>query len=318
MKVLITGGFGYLGGRIASYLFAKNNYEITLGSRRQKISPLWLPSAKVMETNWESTLSFEHICAGLAAIIHLAGPNARECVEDPSLVQASVQQTKKLIDAAIQQKVKRFIYISTAHVYASPLSGAISEVTPTINQHPYAKRHLANEEVVREAHQRGNIEGVVIRLSNSFGAPMEKDTDCWSLVVNDLCQQSIRSQRLVLKSTGSETRDFIALSDACRAIEYFLTLPLDRLGDGLFNLGSGISQTTLEMANRIRDNIFLATGERLRVEAKSGSLTKECESLNYKTEKLIGTGFLPCSSFSIENEITSLLEFCRVAECAPR
>ena len=67
-KVLITGGFGYLGGRLAQFLASQENYEILLGSRRQTQPPSWLPQAKVIETRWDSIQGLQEICSGVDAI----------------------------------------------------------------------------------------------------------------------------------------------------------------------------------------------------------------------------------------------------------
>ena len=102
--------------------------------------------------------------------------------------------TKRLVEAASRAGVKKFIYLSTAHVYASPLVGTITEQTLPNNSHPYASSHLAGESAVLNADERGVIQGVVMRLSNAYGAPMHKGVNCWMLVVNDLCRQAVQTR----------------------------------------------------------------------------------------------------------------------------
>src|SRR6267143_1950356 len=116
MKLLITGGFGYLGGRLAQFL-APAGYEILLGTRRQSAPPFWLPQSKVVQTQWSSPTGLEHVCVGVDAVVHLAGMNAQDCAADPVMaVEFNAGATASLLHAAVRQRVRRFIHVSTAHV----------------------------------------------------------------------------------------------------------------------------------------------------------------------------------------------------------
>src|SRR5207302_2088026 len=102
--------------------------------------------------------------------------------------------------------------------------------------------------------------GVVVRLSNAFGAPVDPATECWHLVTNDLCRQAVTLRRAVLKTQGSQRRDFIAVAEVCRAITHLLQLPKPRLGDGLFNLGGGWAPTLLQMAQLVAARVEACLG----------------------------------------------------------
>jgi UDP-glucose 4-epimerase len=66
---------------------------------------------------------------------------------------------------------------------------------------------------VRFMHERGDIEGIVIRVSNSFGAPAHQHANCWMLLVNDLCRQAVSTGQMTLRSSGIRRRDFVTLTD---------------------------------------------------------------------------------------------------------
>ena len=120
----------------------------------------------------------------------------------------------RAVAASVAAKVKTFIYLSTAHVYGHPLSGSITETTTPNNQHPYATSHLAGEKALLFASGGGEIDGIVLRLSNIYGVPTHKNVDCWMLLVNDLCKQVVTTQRLVLRSSGAQRRNFLTMNDA--------------------------------------------------------------------------------------------------------
>jgi UDP-glucose 4-epimerase len=308
-RILVTGGFGYLGGQLARFLASEESYEILLGSSQQTHSPYWLPQAKVVQICWDSPKSLQEVCSGVDCIVHLAGMNAQDCSSDPdAAMKVNSIATAHLVQAAFAQKVRRFIYMSTVHVYGSPLEGVITEETKTTSAHPYAISHQAGEDAVLASHLSGEIEGIVIRLSNAYGAPADKDVNCWMLLVNDLCRQAAISGRLVLRSAGLQKRDFIPLYDVVRAINHFITLPVDKVGCGLFNLGGEATYRVIELAELIAEQCEAMLGYRPKIERPDSILGKGSPELNYRIDKLKETGF--SLNGKIKKEIDATLVFC--------
>lgn len=309
MKLLITGGTGYLGGRLAQFFDHETNYHLFLGTR--EVSEDITPNERIkfVETCWASQAQLSEICEGIDAVIHLAGMNAGDCAKaTQNQLEEDVKQTRRLLSAAIDKGVKRFIYLSTAHVYSSNLEGTIDENTPTLNEHPYATNHIAKENLVRKAHENGDIEGVVIRLSNAFGAPVSEKVNCWMLLINDLCRQATISSEMVLKSTGQQRRDFIAITDVCIAIQHLLEISRDLIGDGLFNLGGRFSPTVLEITKNIANKFYECSGNKPEIiYAKVDD--KKTTELNFQIKKILDSGYLP--SNKIDTEIYELISFCR-------
>jgi UDP-glucose 4-epimerase len=309
MKILITGGFGYLGGRIAQYLANQPSNEIFLGSRQKFNSPYWLPQVKAVQTLWDSPSALEEICRGMDMVIHLSGMNAQDCMNNPvEALNVNAIATARLLRSSILHKIQRFIYFSTAHVYGSPLSGVISEDTCPENLHPYASSHRAGEDVVRGAAQCGEIEGIVLRLSNAFGAPVNKDVNCWMLLVNDCCKQAVMTRQIILHSPGMQRRDFITLSDTARAIEHFIRLPSVKLGNGLFNLGSGQSLRVIDMVEYIAERCFAILGYRPSIILPKENLDEDSQDLDYRIAKLLNIGFQ--LDGKIGDEVDGTLRFC--------
>ena len=306
MRLLITGGFGYLGGRLAQYLANETDHDIILGSRKKNDIPVWSPHAQVVQTLWASPEHLEKICVGVDAVGHLAGMNAQDSATNFVMaLEFNAVATARLLQAAIRQDVKRFIYLSTAHVYDSPLTGVITEETCPNNLHPYATSHRAGEDVVRAANQRGEIEGIVIRLSNAYGAPVHKDANCWMLLVNDLCHQAVISKRMVLR-TGYQRRDFITMTDACRAIKHLLILSIDELGEGIFNLGGQVMRV-IDMTETIQARCLTVLGftpEIICPEATPDDLNLV---LDYRIDKLLATGFTLDSDLTAEIDATLIM-----------
>jgi len=316
MRLLITGGFGYLGGRLAQYCASKMGCEILLGSRTQVESPPWLKEARVVQTFWSSPAELEESCAGVDAVVHMAGANASDCAADPvgALVTNGVG-TACLLEASIRQGVKRFIYLSTAHVYGNPLMGEISEKTPPSTNHPYATSHLAGEAAVQYKHQQGEIFGLTIRLSNTFGAPAHKDANCWMLLANDLCWQAVTKQKMVLRSSGMQRRDFIPLTDVCGAIHHLLHLAEKDIYKNVFNLGGAWAPTVWDFACLVQERCKVVLGFEPSLSRLAQEAGKADHNFDYCIDALLQTGFSP--EFNRVSEIDQLLDFCQEVSFSP-
>jgi len=310
MRILITGGFGFIGGRIAAYL-SQAGHQVLLGSRNDSNPPVWLPQAEVVKIQWGDECAIESSCEGVDVIVHAAGMNAQDCAADPiAAYDFNGVATKRLVEAASRAGVKKFIYLSTAHVYASPLVGIITEQTLPNNSHPYASSHLVGESAVLNADERGVIQGTVMRLSNAYGAPMHKGVNCWMLVVNDLCRQAVQTRMLVLQTSGLQQRDFVCVSEVCRVTEALIFSNDSTIKPSIFNVGAGISQSVLEMAVLIQQRCVLVLGIEPALEYKKGVANEHLLELSYTSGHLASIGISGKSINKIA-EIDRLLEFCR-------
>ena len=308
MHILVTGGFGFVGGRLGQYLH-QAGHHITLGSRSSSNPPNWLSSAKVVKTDWNDTNALEQACEGVDIVIQAAGLNAQDCANNPvAALEINGLATARLVESAARADVKRFIYLSTAHVYASPLVGKISEESYPRNLHPYATSHVAGEKAVLGANQRKEIEGLVLRLSNVFGAPAHKDVNCWMLLVNDLCKQAVQTRQLVLRSGGLQKRDFIAMADVCRAVEH---LSICTYSSNVINIGSGVSQSVIQMAQFIQQRCLVLLGYKPTLEFPTFGGSENAEMLEYQIDRLIELGLGLAVEWDLE--VDRLLTFCQAS-----
>lgn len=312
MRILVTGAFGLLGGRLAQYLAAQPDVQVLLGTRQEVSAASWLPGATVVRTPWNTADDLGPLCTKVDAIVHVARMNAQDCAANPvAALEFNAVATARLLMAAAAQGVQRFVYVSTAHVYGSPLQGLITEATPAVSLHPYATSHRAGEDVVRSASFRKEIEGVVIRLSNSFGVPTHKEVNCWMLLIPDLCRQAVTMRRMALQSSGLQRRNFLPMPDACRAIAHLLQVPMSALSGDVVNVGGDWTPAVWEVATLIQSRCESVLGfrpELTRIEPAQGETSAD---LQYRCDVLRNSGFRPVTD-QVE-EIDRLLMFCRTA-----
>jgi len=303
-RILVTGAFGYVGGRVSRYL-AGQGYRLRLGSRdANRQAPHWLGNGELATMDFDNDASLEAACREMDCIIHLANTNEAVSRTDPELaLRVNGGGTIRLLRAAASCGVKRQVYFSTAHVYGAPLQGVIDEQTLPRPRHPYAITHRTAEDFVLASAQ---VHGVVLRLSNSFGAP-ELGAD-WVLLMNDLCRQAVTQKKLVLRSSGLQRRDFVTLGDVARAVEHFIELPQERCGDSLFNLGGENPSRIIDMAERIAGRCKAVLGFQPEIQRPAPAAGEQSAPLDYRMDRLKATGF--ALSADIDGEIDATLEYC--------
>ena len=307
-KILITGGMGFVGGRLAQSLTSHGDTEVILGSRKKHTSLSWLSNAKVVVIDWGSEKSLISACQEVDVIVHLAAMNDAECLNDPALaLQVNAVNTVRLLQVAKAMGVKRVIYFSTAHVYGPSLAGPIHEATLPKGRHPYATSHRAAEDVVLAA-ANTDMDTIVLRLSNGFGVPAKSDVNAWMLLTNDLCRQAVTSNNMTLRSSGLQQRDFITLHDVTRVLDHMLNLPRAKLGDGIFNVGKGTSMRVIDMVQLIQMRCTEVLGFTPKITRPEPTADEKSVKLNYCIDKLLNTDFT--LNGNPDDEIDAILRMC--------
>ncbi len=291
-------------------MLAAGEMRVRLGTRRADTRvPSWLPGAEVVRIDLADPATLNAALKDAGAVVHLAAVNEVESAKDPEkALQVNGFGALRLLRASVQAGVPRFVYLSTAHVYGAPLAGHITERVLPRPAHPYAITHHVAEDFVLAAHDKKDITGIVLRLSNGFGVPAHKEVDRWMLLVNDLCAQAVRERRLVLHSSGLQPRDFITLHDTARAVQHVLRMPRGVCGDGLFNAGGDCSLRVVDMALKIVACCQKELGyvpELVRPEPLPGETGL---SLDYDISKLKSTGF--ALEGDMDGEICRTLRMC--------
>ncbi len=309
-KVLITGGLGFLGGRIAKY-FSDKGYAVILATRKPENNiPKNIPyNAKVRQLDYNSDEQLNEAMKGIDTLIHLAGPNIHSSSYDPeNIIRYHVKLTERLLRAAKSNNLKKFIYLSTIHVYGKNLKDMVTEKTKPIPVHPFAEAHLAAEKILTA--QADNVSVKIIRCSNSFGIPYFENEKCWKLVVNNFCKSAFQNGGLIINSSGQDYRDFIAVEDVVRGIHYLMQLNNDKGIDDIYNLGSSNTVRIIDIAKKIQKE--LKDGFDYDCPIIKNKPSKEMNKPKHfilSTEKIKRLGF---DDDQNKKELGALLKYCNV------
>lgn len=277
MKILVTGGYGYLGANIVKFL--SNKYEVITGSSKKN-----LKKHNSISYDWDNLSSLVHATKKVDVVIHASGISSSTAKNNPVLTnKLELDGTNNLIESSIKNKVKKIIYLSSAHVYKSPLNGHISEKLVPINTHPYAKAKLNAEALFEKKCISNGIELVILRLSNVLGAPLLVNSNCWSLLPHDLSLQALKTKTLKINNNPNIERDFISLNSFLLVIKEILDIKFK--DDYIYNLGRGKSIKIQDIAKLIMNRAEVLFGNKYSLVLVS-SERKIDEKLIYDVNKI--------------------------------
>lgn len=311
-RVLITGGLGYVGGRMAVHLNSvRPEMHLRIMTRRPAEQwPEWAGGMDVVNADVLDSPSLNAALEDVGTVVHLAAIDENDCIRDPDLaLEVNGRGTYLLLQACQEQNVKRIIYFSTFHVYGPGAVQPITELTATRPVHPYAFTHRLAEDYVNWFRLRDKMETMIVRLSNGFGYPADTLTDRWTLVFNDMCTQAIGSGEVRLRSKGTQHRDFVTLGDVARGTEHLLSLGGSQWGDGLLNFGGDCSLSIYQAAEQVAAAYQEMYGKELPIRLGDADDSAEAGPVQFSIDKLKKTGFTLMGDIS--GEVKGTLSVCQ-------
>lgn len=307
MKVLVTGS-GYLGAHIAESFRARGDAVRLLTLDLPEDMAEWAGRLEeVVLGDVTDPDAVARACAGRDAVVHTAALNAQASdANDRAAVVVNGWGTANVVERAAEAGVGSFVYLSTFHVYGPPQTDVIDEGTPCFPVASYASTHLLGESFVYRAAARGRLAGTVLRLANGYGAPLFASADCWMLAVNDFARSAVLDGAIVLKSHGTQRRDFVAVSDVARAVGHFVDRPAGAF-PSVVCVGSGESSSVRELADTVADVWRELSGIEVPVRVEAEGEPGPSPEFAYSIELARSLGFEP--SADRRAAIAELLRF---------
>ena len=305
--ILITGATGFLAGQIACY-FKENSNKVKIASSKSKeLMPKKLINCDFAHIDLTNHESIEQAVIGSDHILHCAAMDYDSCLKNPVKArEINEEGTRKIVQIAMKNKVKKFVYLSTMHVYGKNLSGIVNESSPLNPDNLYAETHLNSEIIIKDNLKSTDTKYLNLRLSNVISHPIQKKSSCWKLAAQDMCLQAILHRTITLLTDGSQYRDFMTINPLKEVIFEFIN---SNKSQGTYNLGSGKSLTVLELAHKIsiicneifdyRPSIKISNKKYSNSYFKLG-ISKIKRDFNYKSES------------SIDKAISELLIYCKM------
>jgi len=254
MRLLITGGAGFIGSNFIRYILEKYpDYRIINLDKLTYCGNL--DNLRDIENNPRYGFVRGDICdwkiveaivkrkpdviVNFAAETHVD----RSILGPADFIKTDILGTHNLLEAARKYKIDLFIQISTDEVYGSIEEGSFTEESPLQPNSPYSASKTGADLLVRAYHRTYNLPAIIIRSSNNFG-PYQYPEKIIPLFITNL----IEDKKVPLYGDGQQIRDWLYVFDNCRAIDF--VLHYGRIGE-IYNAGGGQEKTNLELTHLI-------------------------------------------------------------------
>jgi len=263
MNIFITGYGGFIGRSLALTL-SKNEHNvvgITANKALKKSSGI-----EIVHVDWSSKSSIkDSVKDGADILIHAAGCDATTCLANHGeATWFHGPAVEDLMHAASSSKIKKIIYISTVHVYGSPLQGVLTEKSPAINQHPYAACHLMSEKIVLQWASSFTNGVDIVRATNLYGEIDAENSVVSNGLVETFCRDAINTGKIQLNSNGNEVRDFLDIKSFCGILMNDVLLKKSKNGS-IINLCSGGSVSIIELASLVSNIVNSSIGAEVKI-----------------------------------------------------
>ena len=262
MKILVTGGAGYIGSHFVKHLL-DNNKEVVVFDNLSRGHKESLPEKIIFEEgdllNSES-LKEIFINHKFDSIVHFAAfAYVGESVERPEMYyENNVVGSFNLIKAAAENGIKNFVFSSTCSVYGNPENIPISEAEPADPINPYAKTKLMIENILEDFHSAYGMNYAALRYFNAAGAELmgnigeshDPEPHLIPIVLNTAL--GIRDKVLIFgddydTEDGTCIRDYIHVNDLADAHLKALTYLQKEKKSLVVNLGTGKGNSVREI-----------------------------------------------------------------------
>jgi UDP-glucose 4-epimerase len=307
MKILITGGSGFIGSHLAEYFQGKAQVRVLDNLRTGHRRNLAGLNVEFIEGSITDRETVRRAVEGVDYVFHLAAlVSVPESVERPrECVELNVTGLLHVLEASAAAGVRKLCLSSSAAIYGNnPTVPKREEMLPEPRS-PYAVTKLDGEYYCQQFTEAGRLETAALRFFNVFG-PRQDPAGAYAAAVPIFIQRALAGEPLTIYGDGGQTRDFIYVKDIVAANVFAATTPGVT---GVFNAGYGGQITVLELAQRI---IALA-GSRSEVR-HAPERVGDVRHSRANVDKLASAGFRP--SGSLDAGLRETLEFFKAARVA--
>ena len=259
MRVILTGGAGFIGSHMADTLL-KNGYEVTIldnlsTGRLENLDHL-SGAVELIECDLSKEGEWQkHFNQG-DWVIHLAAlADIVPSIRDPQgYFNSNVQGTFNVLQAAVSAGVARFVYAASSSCYGMPDTFPTPEHAPNRPQYPYALTKVMGEDLVMHWSQIYGLPAVSLRFFNVYGT-RSRTSGTYGAVFGVFLAQRLANSALTVVGDGNQTRDFTYVTDVTRAI--LAAARSDKSGQ-VYNVGSGQTVSINRIVELIGgDSVFI-------------------------------------------------------------
>lgn len=255
MKILITGGAGFIGCNFIKYILKKyTEYKVinfdclTYAGNLESLKDIELNENYKFIKGSIADIDAVNVTfsEGIDYVVNFAAEShVDRSISDPGIfVKTNVLGTQILLEAARKFSVKKFLQVSTDEVYGSlGLTGYFTEETPLAPNSPYSASKASADMFVRAYHETFGLNTNITRCSNNYG-PYQFPEKLIPLMVSN----AIENKELPVYGDGLNIRDWLFVEDHCSALD---TVLHKGLSGEVYNIGGNNEKTNIEIVKLI-------------------------------------------------------------------
>ncbi|MER8043021.1 dTDP-glucose 4,6-dehydratase [Streptomyces sp. NPDC094032] len=314
MKILVTGGAGFIGSQFVRALLSEELPSgkgaqvtvldnLTYSGNEANLAPVAdKPGYTFVHGDIRDYAAVDDAMRGQDAVVHFAAESHvdRSILDASPFVTTNVLGTQMLLDAAKRHGVARFVHVSTDEVYGSISEGSWTEDWPLAPNSPYSASKAGSDLLALSYHRTHGMDVVVTRCSNNYGQYHfpEKMIPLFTTNLLD-------GKKVPLYGEGLNIRDWLHVSDHCRGIE--MVLRGGRAGE-VYHIGGGTEVTNKELTGLLLDACGAGWDMVEHVEDRKGhdlryslSIAKIQEELGYTPQVTFEQGLASTVQWYREN-----------------
>ncbi|MBI2084154.1 MAG: dTDP-glucose 4,6-dehydratase [Candidatus Aenigmarchaeota archaeon] len=250
-KVLVTGGCGFIGSNFVHYMLEKHpDYgivvldKLTYAGKKENLASVmdkieFIHGDICNKGDVEKAVKDCDFVVNFAAETHVD----RSIVDSESFILTEVLGVGRLLEAAKETNVERFVQISTDEVYGSIKNGSFKETDSLNPRNPYAACKAAAELLTKSYFETFNTPILITRTTNNHGPFQNAEKFIPKIVIN-----ALRNKPVPIYGNGQQVRDWIYVLDNCEAVD--IVLHKGKLGE-TYNIKGGNEKTNLELVKQI-------------------------------------------------------------------
>ncbi len=252
-KALVTGGAGFIGSHIAERLVRKG-WEVKLlddlsSGNLGNIGAVF-DSVEFIEGSISDKKSVQKAVSGVDYVFHEAAlVSVVESISNPEKTHGiNVEGTRNVLEAALEEKVKRVMFASSAAIYGDA-DPPITEEFAMKPLSPYGESKVEGEKLMKEFNAKG-LETVCLRYFNVYGPRQDPDSQ-YSGVITRFIGKMLKKESPTIYGDGDQSRDFIYVDDVVNA--NLMASVKEGISGESFNIGSGIPLTINQLEGLVSE-----------------------------------------------------------------
>jgi UDP-glucose 4-epimerase len=248
-RVLVTGGAGFVGGRLVRNLVEQGAVVTVLDDLFTGQAEVIPTSAQFVHGSVTDEALVRELVADASIVFHLAARNIIASTKNPrDDFETNIGGTLNVLLAARESRPDRVVYTGSTSVYGNPRTIPINEDDPVTMLSPYAVSKMGGEHYCQAFYENYGVRVAIVRYSNVFGIGQRPDNP-YCGVVSKFFASAMAGEPLQIHGDGMQTRDFTFIDDA---VEATLMAGIHPRAEGeVFNVGTGIETSVNGLAEAI-------------------------------------------------------------------